>query len=145
MTSVCTKRLSGPLMAGGEACCNQLRSQVAISRVSEPDVADARRAVGRAGRRRANEQLLHQAATWDVTQDILDATAASRGMVLYGEIRGDVTLRSQAEGWREVNSDTDKRLCVGGICSCRVCERLFESSSLHLPGKEKKNTKEEGG
>lgn len=37
--SFCTKMCSGPLMTVGEACCNQLRSQVALSRLSEINTA----------------------------------------------------------------------------------------------------------
>lgn len=37
--SFCTKMCSGPLMTVGEACCNQLRSQVAPNRLSETNTA----------------------------------------------------------------------------------------------------------
>lgn len=37
--SFCTKVCSGPLMTAGEACCNQLKSHVAPSRLSETNTA----------------------------------------------------------------------------------------------------------
>lgn len=36
-----------------------------------------------------------------------DATAMSQGMVLYNKIHYDITLRSQAERQKEVNSNSD--------------------------------------
>lgn len=41
--------------------------------------------------------------------ECFDTTAVSQGTVFYNKIHYDVTLRSQAERQREVNSNTDMR------------------------------------
>lgn len=94
-----TEMCNGPLMTAGEACCDP---SVSPALVYLPVVGGNDPTKGLISESKSSSNVMCGVECFDITE-------VSQGMVFYNKIHYDVTLRSQAERRREVNSNTDMR------------------------------------